>query len=127
MSLLVNSESVQYRVARLISVNQTLQFTEYGLKTTAYITFVICYEDLALHRVAACGEDRGFVAHAAIALGLALGLAAVAVSALVPRERLVELSQLEALAGPEAVLVVIGQLGVLWCSIDEEYNEERSP
>ena len=93
-------------------------------------TFVIRYEDLALYRVAACGEDRSFVdpaAMAAIALGLALGLAAVAVSALVPRERLVELSQLEALAGPEAVLVVIGQLGVLWCSIDEEYNEERSP
>ena len=78
-------------------------------------TFVIRYDHLALHRVAACsGNHRGLVA-SAVSFGFAsggLGFAFV-VAALVPRERLVQLPQLEALACPETVLVVVRQLGAL--------------
>ena len=77
-------------------------------------TFVIGYEDLALHRVATVSGDSGLVA-GTVALGLASGDIGVAfgVAGLVPRKGLVQFPQLEALARPESVFVVVRQLGTL--------------
>ena len=93
-----------------------LQYVLVGILATKQkiFTFVIGYEDLALHRVATVSGDSGLVA-GTVALGLASGDLGVAfgIAALVPREGLVQFPQLEALARPESVFVVVRQLGTL--------------
>ena len=90
------------------------QYVLVGILATNIFTFVIGYEDLALHRVATGSGNSGLIA-GTVALGLASGNLGVAfgVAALVPREGLVQFPQLEALARPESVFVVVRQLGTL--------------